>query len=390
MRIFTDRPKLLCVLAADVYGGAEVQTHALLAELAGRFRITLLTQAAIAGRFRDLPLTLIEFESFGLSTPYGYHWRNILAYGRAIARVARAGQADVVHAVMHNSSLFLAMARRRHPLALRGRLVTGSLHGSLLGYFRQRSAPPTLAESLAIRGVIGSLDAIATPSLGVARELVEAFGARKDRVHPIHNGFDLEAIRKLALEGQPVLPPKEGPWVVTCCRLSEQKDFETLLKGFAGIRPFPAAKLVILGDGPRRTAIEGWIHREGLEGRVLMAGFQPNPFAWIRQADVFVLSSFYEGFGNVIVEALALGIPVVASDCPWGPAEIIEPGVSGYLFEVGDAPSLTRCLVRLLADAALRERMTKAALQRAEGFSRKAMAARYTDLFSLVITKRNA
>ena len=381
MSITAGRRNLLCLLAADVYGGAEVQTHALLAELAGRFRITLLTQAAIAGRFRDLPIAVAEFESFGLSAPYGYHWRNILAYAGCIAQTARTSQADIVHAVMHNASLFLAAARLGHPLALRGRRVTGSLHGSLLGYFKQRSAPPTLAESLAIRGVIRSLDAIATPSLGVARELVEAFGAREDLVHAIHNGFDLEAIRKLALEKQPVLPPKQGPWIVTCCRLSEQKDFETLVKGFAGLRSFPAARLVILGEGPRRGAIEGWVQDEGLQGRVLLAGFQANPFPWIRQADVFVLSSFYEGFGNVIVEALALGVPVVASDCPWGPAEIIEPGVSGYLFEVGDAQSLTRFLVHLLEDASLRERMGEAALRRAEGFSRKTMATGYADLF---------
>lgn len=378
----TGRPrgKLLTVLAANVFGGAEVQTHALLSGLCAQFEVTLLTHARIAGRFAGLPLTLIEFERFGLDSPYYYGWRNVQAYGRAIARVARDRRAEIVYAVMHNSSLFVAAARWSHPWLMRRRALIGSLHGSFVGCFQQRGAPPTRVETAAIRAVVKTMGAIVTPSRGVADELIEVFGARPDRVHPIYNGFDLEAIRASADRPLPI--PKNTRWIVTCCRLSEQKDFRTLIGAFSLIARRTEARLVIVGDGPERPAVEALIREHGLNGQVTLAGFQANPFPWIRAADVFVLSSFYEGFGNVIIEAFALGVPVIASDCPWGPSEIIEPDVHGYLFTPGDVAALASYLDRLLSDEALRFRLAEQALTRSAGFSLERMVAGYAARFA--------
>lgn len=373
------RPKLLVVLAANVIGGAELQTYARLTKLSSRFDVVLVTHKRITRRFGDLPLKLVEFENFGLSSPYNYGWRNVAAYGHAISRIASDQSSDIVYAVMHNSSLFIAAAFWLHPWVMRKPVLVGSLHGSFLGCFEQRSLPPTLVESATIRMVVKSMDAIVTPSRGVANELVDTFGAKPDRVHPIYNGHDLQHIRSLARQPLPV--QKDARWVLTCCRLSDQKDFGTLLKGFSRIKQLATVQLIILGEGPERDAIDCLIHEFGLAGKVLLPGFQSNPFAWIRLADVFVLSSFYEGFGNVIVEAFALGVPVVASDCPWGPSEIIESGISGYLFKPGDASSLASHLDRLLEDESLRQQIGEAALIRSEHFSLDRMATQYMRLF---------
>lgn len=372
--------KILVVLAADVFGGAEVQTRTLLSRLSTSCDVTLLTHARIAARFRDIALTLVEFEALGLRAPYYYGWRNVVSYADAIAVAAVDHAAETVYAVMHNSSLFAAAARILHPRAMWRRTLIGSLHGSLVGYFQQRGVEARLREKVAIRAVIAAVDSIVTPSEGVANELIEVFGARANRVHAIYNGFDLERIRELGREQLP--REKTGFWIVTCCRLNDQKDLGTLINAFAQVKSQPYAKLIIVGDGPERGAIETLVNRYNLGSAIIFAGAQVNPFPWIGAADIFVLSSHYEGFGNVIVEALALGVPVIASDCPWGPSEIVDDGVSGRLFEPGDTAALVRHIDDLLDDEHHRLEMGRAASHRAEHFSQDRMARQYSRLFA--------
>lgn len=378
-----NQARMLFVLASNTVGGAEVQTRALLESLCGRYHITLLTHAALADLFRPLDVDIVPFEGFGLTNPWDYSRSGFAAYAAAIAEMARRADAGLVYGVMHNASLFLVVASRLHPLALQGRMLLGSLHGSLEGYFAQRGAGPSRTEAALIRMALKSLEMVVTPSRGVARELVERFGARPGRVCAIHNGFDLAAICARAQHGR--RPDKATPWVLTCCRLSDQKDFRTLLRAFAQVRIEPLPQLVIVGEGEMRAQIDAWARELGVEARVLLTGFEENPFGWMRQADVFVLSSFYEGFGNVLVEAMALGVPVVASDCQWGPAEIVEPGRSGELFPVGDDAALAAHLTRLLADPGRRERLAAGALERAARFSIQNMSEAYAALFERVL-----
>jgi glycosyltransferase involved in cell wall biosynthesis len=118
---------------------------------------------------------------------------------------------------------------------------------------------------------------------------------------------------------------------------------------------------------------------------VSFEGFQANPFAFMRAADVFVLSSEFEGFGNVIVEAMAVGTPVVATDCPYGPEEILDGGRYGCLVPPGDPQALADALARVLADPALRARMSAAGRERARAFSSQAIADEYAALFERVL-----
>lgn len=378
-----EQARLLFVLASNTVGGAEVQTRALLESLCGRYRITLLTHAALADLFRPLDVDIVPFEGFGLTNPWDYSCSGFAAYAGAIADTAQGVDAGMVYGVMHNASLFLVVARRLHALALQGRLLIGSLHGSLEGYFAQRGAGASRTEAALIRMALKSLPMVVTPSQGVARELVERFGAQPGRVCAIHNGFDLAAIRARAQQGK--RSDKAAAWVLTCCRLSDQKDFRTLLRAFAQVRIDPAPQLVIVGEGEMRAQIDAWACELGIEARVQLTGFEENPFGWMREADVFVLSSFYEGFGNVLVEAMALGVPVVASDCPWGPAEIVEPGGSGELFPVGDDAALAAHLTRLLAHPERRERLAAGALERAARFSIRNMSEAYAALFERML-----
>ncbi|MFC6623248.1 glycosyltransferase family 4 protein [Novosphingobium panipatense] len=145
-------------------------------------------------------------------------------------------------------------------------------------------------------------------------------------------------------------------------RLTRQKGFDRLLEAFAAIsHRYPEWNLDIWGEGPDRAALERQIDALGLSGRANLRGLSPQPRSWAAEADVFVLSSRYEGFPNALGEAMAAGLPVAAVDCEFGPADLIEHGVTGLLVPEEDAQDLSRALARLMANAGLRDRLGKAA-----------------------------
>jgi glycosyltransferase involved in cell wall biosynthesis len=144
------------------------------------------------------------------------------------------------------------------------------------------------------------------------------------------------------------LREKQGPVIVAAGRLTPQKDFATLLRAFA-LLPDAGAKLVIYGEGPLRSELESLVAGLGLSGRVSLPGFVGDLPAEIAASDLFVLSSRWEGLPGVLLEALAVGTPVVATDCPTGPDEILEGGRWGALVPVGDPPALAKAMAKTLS-----------------------------------------
>ncbi|BAY51880.1 putative glycosyltransferase [Thermostichus vulcanus NIES-2134] len=168
------------------------------------------------------------------------------------------------------------------------------------------------------------------------------------------------------------------PRILTVGSLKDQKNHALLLRAFAML-PRPEAKLMLLGKGQNEAALRTLAAELGIADRVIFAGFHPDPAPFYATADLFVLSSDYEGFGNVIVEALSFGLPVVSTDCPSGPAEILAEGRFGCLVPVGDAPALARAM-----DAVLDSPVDRDALrQRAADFAPEIAARKYLDLLSL-------
>jgi glycosyltransferase involved in cell wall biosynthesis len=159
-------------------------------------------------------------------------------------------------------------------------------------------------------------------------------------------------------------------------RLEPQKDFALLLRAFARIRRERAARLLILGEGRERPRLTQLAKALGVADSVDLPGFVPNPYAHMTRANLFVLSSRYEGLGNVVIEALACGCPVVSTDCPSGPAEVLDRGRYGRLVPVGDPAALAQAIL-----AALEEPVDRARLRgRAAQFSVERAARRYLEL----------
>ena len=162
----------------------------------------------------------------------------------------------------------------------------------------------------------------------------------------------------------------DGRTIAAVGRLVPQKGFDLLLEAFAKAKDaIPEWKLVLWGDGPDRAALEAQRDRLGLSARVEMPGITNRPGEWIAQTDVFVLSSRFEGWGLVVGEAMAAGLPVISFDCEWGPAEMIEHGRSGILVPNGDVDALAASLVDLCSDCGTRNALGKAAVARMRQFT---------------------
>jgi len=131
-------------------------------------------------------------------------------------------------------------------------------------------------------------------------------------------------------------------------RLSQQKDFGTLIKAFSLVRKHHPCRLMILGEGNKRAELESLISDLDIANDVSMPGFQSNPYAWVKHASVFVLSSLWEGSPNVLTEALAIGIPSVANLCPSGPDEVLQDGKYGELIPMQDHEAMSEAIINIL------------------------------------------
>ena len=179
-------------------------------------------------------------------------------------------------------------------------------------------------------------------------DLVEGFGVPAGRTRTIPNPVDADAVRARAGEGGADLPPGRVN-LVAAGKLMPQKGFDLLLEALA-LLPADRFHLTVLGQGPLRGALEDQARHLGLAGRATFAGFQANPYPWLAAADLFVLSSRYEGLPNVVLEALTLGTPAVAFRCPGGLDGIVAEGQNGFLAAPGDPADLARA-IRRAADA---------------------------------------
>jgi glycosyltransferase involved in cell wall biosynthesis len=241
---------------------------------------------------------------------------------------------------------------------------------STRAYGRRRVAW-ILREGINTRAII---DAI---SHGVADGLVRDFWVPRDRLCVIHNPVEVSHVSRLAKEADGACPPAR--FIVACGRLHRQKGFDLLLQAFARLGIADLA-LVLLGEGPERSHLESLARELGIASRVVMPGFVANPWHWMARAAAFVLPSRYEGFGSVLVEAMACGTPVVATDCEYGPREILFDGEAGLLARAEDIDSLTAAIGNVLANPDFAHELAVRGRRRALEFDAPAIAGRYADL----------
>jgi glycosyltransferase involved in cell wall biosynthesis len=222
-------------------------------------------------------------------------------------------------------------------------------------------------------------DGIISVSRGVADDLSRVAAISQERISIIYNPINLERIAKSATQefDNPWFQPGQPPVLVAVGSLHPQKDYPTLLRAFVRVRTERNIRLVILGEGSERKSLEALIEELGVVDDVQLLGFQKNPYTYMSRAAVFVLSSIYEGFPNVLLEALACGCPIISTDCPNGPAELLDRGRFGLLVPVGDDAAFAEAILRALEAPNNAIKLKR----RAEEFSIDTIADRYLDIF---------
>jgi glycosyltransferase involved in cell wall biosynthesis len=312
-----------------------------------------------------------------LLAPVLFAWRppKHLSHLSGLVRYLRAERPDALFAAMPIPNLLAVWARRLAGVPTRVLISERNTLSAMLGgsrRWRDRHLPRLLGHAYRLA------DGIVAVSDGVADDLARQSGLPRARIATVYNPVITPELA--AMSAQPVAHrwflPAAAPVVLGVGSLSARKDFPTLVRAFARLRAGRDCRLVILGQAasPKKTqeqqdVLMALAASLGVAADVDVAGFVANPFAYMARASVFVLSSAFEGLPGALIQAMACGCPVVSTDCPSGPAEILDGGRFGAMVPVGDdqamAAAIAATLDRPIAAATLRERAALFSVDRA-------------------------
>ena len=243
-----------------------------------------------------------------------------------------------------------------------------------------------LLRRLIIRFFYPGANAVIVNSMEMGNQISQMVHMPKGKIITIYNPVDLARIAQLKEESA------EHPWfresfptVIGIGRLTRQKGFDYLIRAIRILKDNGIeCRLALLGKGSEEENLKRLASELGVSDRVLFAGFQQNPYKYLARSTVFALSSLYEGFPNVLLEALSLGIPSVATRCPTGPEELIADGINGLLVPPADERALAEAIKRLLLDEDLRKRLSDAGKKRAEDFGVEKIIKQYEEVIERV------
>jgi glycosyltransferase involved in cell wall biosynthesis len=228
-------------------------------------------------------------------------------------------------------------------------------------------------------------DMIIAVSKGVKKDLVFNFNITEDKIKVIYNPLDIEKIQKLAKDNvtEHTWFLENIPMLINVASLTEKKGQQYLLSAFKILREKVRCRLVILGDGENENKLKKLAIDLGIEEDVAFLEFQMNPFKFMARASVFILSSLWEGFPNVIIEAMACGVPVISTDCHSGPNEIIDEGINGILVPPKDEKKLADAILAILRDKKLAEGFSLSGLKKIKDFSLNEIIMEYTHVLTI-------
>lgn len=356
-------PKIAVYLTSMVLGGAQRIAHNLCLGLIEKgYTVDLVLVDAHGELLDDLP-DAVSVVDLGAS--------RVAMSALPLTRYLRDERPDVLYSMMTECNVIATVS---HKLAKTNTRLVVSEHNT------PTASSSTWKDRFVLRlatYVYPFTDDIVTVSEGVRSDLLDIVDLPSDSVSVIYNPIDVANIKEQALE------PLDHEWfhddsldvVLSAGRHVPQKGFDTLLQAFAQLDA-GRTRLVLLGQGPETDSLRALAADLGITDRTDFTGFVDNPFKYMANADVFVLSSWYEGFGNVLIEAMATGCPVVSTDCPSGPSEILQAGTYGPLVPVKDPGQMVDAIKNVLADPPSQTTLE----DRADEFSVERITKRYEDL----------
>jgi glycosyltransferase involved in cell wall biosynthesis len=328
------RTKIAIFAPSLAGGGAERGAIKLAEGLARRgFDVDLVLAAAEGPRIHEIPAD-VRLVDLGA--------RRVLGSLPGLVRYLRREKPRGLASVLDHANIVALWARKlgRYP----GRVVVIEQNtlseAALNGKTRRDRMMPRL-----VRRFYPWADYVVGVSQGVADDLAQFVSLSSDKLRVISNPIIASDIGELARAPIDHVWFERGePVFVAAGRLRPQKDFPTLLRAFADVRSTRPARLMILGEGPERGRLEALVEELGLTDDVSLPGATPNPYAYMARSTAFILSSRWEGLPTVLIEAMSCGAPVIATDCPSGPQEILAGGRYGTLVPVGDVAALAEAM----------------------------------------------
>ncbi|MCE5274130.1 MAG: glycosyltransferase [Syntrophaceae bacterium] len=265
----------------------------------------------------------------------------------ALVRYLRSERPGALLSAMNHANIIALWARS---LAGTPTQVTISEHNNLSASMRNVPSRRARFMPWLMRCFYPLADSIVAVSKGVADDLASAIHMPRERITVIYNPVVTPELLQMAREplDHPWFRPGEPPVILGAGRLTRQKDFSMLIRSFALVRKERPARLLILGEGGERRELEELAGTLGIAGDIDMPGFVDNPYKYMAGAALFALSSKWEGLSTVVIEAMACGTPVVSTDCPSGPREILMDGQYGSLVPVGNVEYFTRAVLKAL------------------------------------------
>lgn len=364
-----DRPRLGVLISFSGDGGVERMVTNLCAEFANEVQVDLLAIKSAGGHASRIPpgVNLIQLRAKHAWTSVG-----------EIARYLRGTRPDALLVAKDRAGRAALKAQRRAGVEVPVYVRLGT---NLSAALERKDAFSRWLRLAPMRRIYARAAGVVAVSDGVREDTLRVTGLPPARVHVIRNPVITARLAEQAAEPAPHawLADKTLPVVVGMGRLTRQKDFPTLLRAFARLQDTRPSRLILLGEGKDREALTALAAGLGIGDRLLLAGFQKNPYAWLARADLFVLSSAWEGSPNALTEALALGVPSVSTDCPSGPVEILDRGRYGPLVAIGDVEGLAAAMAATLA-APLPAATLRAAV---EEYRATTSAGRYLALMGL-------
>ncbi len=315
--------------------------------------------------------------------------RRFVRFRRAVKGIKPDVVLSFLQANIINVMVGISFSRRNYKIVLSERTATAKIELITEGIYG-------LVNRMVMKFFYNKADRIISVSEGIKEDLAGKFGINASRIEVIANPVDSQKLNCLAMEDVSHSWFKERiPIIITVGRLSPQKNQKDLILALSQLKERADYRLVIIGEGELGEDLKRLSGSLNLGNNVLFLGFQKNPFKYIARSAIFVLPSLFEGFPNAMVEAMALGCPIVASDCPTGPREILSPGSVaaaeesllyaryGVLFRTGDMVSMTKGMKRLLTDQQLKSEYSRLGKERAMDFDVKKIACKYMSLLKI-------
>lgn len=374
--------RVLVFHPANVFGGAERTLVNLLENLPdGEFDIVLVADPAV---FRQPKCQRFHaLDDLGISNGFS-SFKRALSDARTLTALARSEGCTVVLGMLHYGAIVSSLCRLFSLFRLRTIASPRTPSRDGIDFHVGTSGHAALRWRLLVRLFCIASSRVLVASHGLGQECVHGFGSAQSRIRIVPNCVS-DAVLARAASARPVVRQSaspDRPWkIVSSGRLSPEKDYGTLIRAVDVLRRKLPVELEIFGSGTEEEALRALVSRLDLESIVRFSGFHSDPMQRIGDADVFVHTALFEGFGNVLLEAMACAVPLVATDCDFGPREIVRDGVNGCLVRRSDPEHLAQTIESLLVQPDQRLALVQTALRDVAEYSARRMAHGYGSVF---------